>query len=86
MDQNRPIRGWGLVAAIAIGVALVLLLVPHAYSSDGGDLLAVLPILFAGMISPLSLLAPLASVYAGRTPEAPVLPAAFQRPPPSRLV
>ena len=38
--------------------------------------------LFLGVISPLSLLSPLAFVYVGRTPDAPALPSRFQRPPP----
>lgn len=77
---------WVLIAAIAIGVALVLLLVPHGHSGDAGAWLAILPILlFAGVISPLSLLSPLAYMYLGRAPNAPLLPALFQRPPPVRL-
>jgi predicted membrane metal-binding protein len=75
-------RGWALVATIAILAALLLLLIPHAHSGDAGAWLAILPIHFVGVISPLSLLCPLAYVYLGRTPDAPVLPASFQRPPP----
>ena len=82
MVQNRQRRGWILVAAIAIGVALALLLALNAHSGDAGALVAILPLLFVGIISPLSLLSPLAFTYAGRTPAAPALPASFQRPPP----
>lgn len=83
-DQHR--RAWLLVAAIAIVAALALMLVPHGNSGDAGAWLAVLPILlFVGMISPLSLLSPMAYMYLGRTPNVPVLPASFQRPPPIRL-
>ena len=85
MMQNRHRRGLVLVAAIAIGIALLLLLVPHGHSGDAGAWLAVLPIFLIGFISPLSLFAPLAYVYAGRAPETPSLPAAFQRPPPFSL-
>lgn len=85
MIQNRQRRGWFLIAAIAIGIALVLLLAPHTHSGDAGVWLAILPILFAGVISPLSLLPRLAYLYLGRTPDAPVLPTSFQRPPPLRL-
>ncbi|MGD0548027.1 MAG: hypothetical protein ABR991_09435, partial [Terracidiphilus sp.] len=60
------------------------LLIPHGHS-DGANLLAILPFLVAGIISPLSLLAPHASDYTGRTPDAPALPTLFQRPPPFRL-
>ena len=85
MNELRYQRAWILVAAIAILTALALLLAPHGHSGDAGAWLAVLPILFVGMISPLSLLSPLAFAYLGRTPDAPVLPVSFQRPPPSRL-
>ena len=75
-------RGWILIAAIAIGLALLMMLVPHGHSGDSADWVAILPLLFVGIISPLGLLGPLASVYVGRIPEAPSLTAAFQRPPP----
>jgi hypothetical protein len=84
MTQNRQRRGWFLIAAIAIGIALVCMLIPHGHTG-GADLLAILPLLFAGVISPLSLLVPLVDEYCGCTPNAPVLPALFQRPPPFQL-
>jgi hypothetical protein len=59
-----------------------VLLVPHVHSADSAAWLAVLPVLFAGLISPLSLLSPLAYLYVGRRPDTPVRPASFQRPPP----
>ena len=83
--QNRQRRGWVLIAAIAIGIALVCLLIPHGHSGNGADWLAILPLLFVGIISPLSLLSPLACEYIGRAPNAPALPSRFQRPPPFRL-
>jgi hypothetical protein len=85
MIQNRHRRGLVLIAAIAVGVALVLLMAPHTHSGDAGAWLAILPLLFVGVISPLSLLSPMAFVYLGRTPDAPALPTLFQRPPPLRL-
>lgn len=86
MTQIRQQRIWVLVAAIAILAALALLLVPHINSGDAGAWFAILPILlFVGVISPLGLLSPLAYIYLGRTPETPLLPASFQRPPPIRL-
>jgi hypothetical protein len=71
-----------LLALIAIAFAIVLMLIPHAHDMDRGAVLAILPILFVGLISPLSLLSPLTYIYLGRTPDTPVLPASFQRPPP----
>jgi hypothetical protein len=81
---NQQRRGWVLIAAIAIGIALVLMLVPHGHSGNAADFVAILPLLFVGVISPLSLFAPLACAYAGRVPQAPVLASRFQRPPPFR--
>jgi len=85
MIPDRHRRGWLLIAAIAISIALVFLIIPHAHSGDTGSWLAILPILIFGMISPLSLLPRLAHIYRGRVPDAPYLPASFQRPPPFRL-
>ena len=85
MRQRRQIRGWLLIALIAIAIAAVSLLVLHAQSADNGALVAILPLLFVGLISPLSLLSPLDFFYLGRTPDAPSLPTTFQRPPPFQL-
>ncbi|MGD0939102.1 MAG: hypothetical protein ABR905_05260 [Terracidiphilus sp.] len=84
MTQNRQRCGWQLIAAIAIGIALVCLLIPHG-NAGSVDWLAIVPLLMVGLISPLSLLAPLANEYVGRTPKVPTLPSRFQRPPPFRL-
>jgi hypothetical protein len=54
--------------------------------ADSGAWMAMLPILFVGLVSPLSLISPLAFKHLTRTSDAPVLPFSFQRPPPSRLV
>jgi hypothetical protein len=80
--QRRPLI---LVAVIAIGIALVVLMIPGSHSGDNGAWMPLIPLLLVGMISPLGLLSPLAFFYAGRTPEAPALTASFQRPPPFRL-
>jgi hypothetical protein len=84
MIETRQRRGWILIAALAIGFALLLLLVPHGNPGNSADFVAILPLLLVGIISPLSLLAPLAFAYAGRVPQAPVLAPSFQRPPPRR--
>jgi len=87
MSHHQQRRGLVSIAAIAIGFAvlsmLVLMLVPHSHSGDGADFAAILPLLLVGVISPLSLLAPLANAYTGRVPQAPALASRFQRPPPS---
>ena len=85
MTHSQHRRGWFLIAAIAVGIALLCLLAVQSHSANGADWAAVLPLAFLGFISPLSLLSPLAIVYLGRTPDAPALPARFQRPPPFRL-
>lgn len=85
MIQNRQHRRWLLIAAIAIGIALVCMLIPHSHSGDGADWLAILPLLFAGFISPLSLFAQLAYEYSDRAFAAPALPTLFQRPPPFQI-
>jgi hypothetical protein len=85
MFQNQHRRGFLLLAAAAILFAILMLMIPHGHAVGDPDLLAILPICFVGLISPLSLLAPLAYAYAGRTPDSPVLPASFQRPPPFPL-
>lgn len=89
MIQPQHRRPWFLIAAIAIGIALLLLMVPqgHPGGHHGSDIqwLAILPLLFAGIISPLSLLSPLAWSYLAPASDAPVLPASFERPPPFAL-
>ncbi|HEY6490356.1 MAG: hypothetical protein WCC26_00020 [Terracidiphilus sp.] len=82
MKALQQKRGWMWVAVIAIGIALVALLIPHGHGADSGAWIAILPLLFVGVISPLSLFSPLAFLYLGRTPDTPALSASFQRPPP----
>jgi hypothetical protein len=86
MNNIRHRRAWLLIAAIAIGAAVLLLLAPHAHSGSSTAWLAILPALYVvGMISPLSLLSPLAYLYVGRVADAPFRASSFQRPPPVRL-
>jgi len=84
MIQNRHRRALLLIAAIAIGIALACMLIPHG-NSGGADWLAILPLFIVGLISPLSLLAPPVFEYIGRATEAPPLSILFQRPPPFAL-
>ena len=79
---SRQRSVWFLIAAFAIGAALLFMLVPHAHSTGNGAWLAILPALFLGIISPLTLFPSFRDDYPGRAPDAPSLPAAFQRPPP----
>jgi len=48
-----------------------------------GSWMAMLPVFFVGLISPLTLLSAASSRLLQRAPAAPFLPASFQRPPPS---
>ena len=70
------------ISVVAIVAAIILLMVPHANSAHAGDLLAILPILFVGLISPLALFASIAHREPANAPDAPQLPSTFQRPPP----
>jgi hypothetical protein len=89
MSENRQQRIHGLLAFIAIGLALVLfvgLMLSGASLAGHGNapFVALLPLLLVAILSPLMLLGMLTSTYAGRVPQAPVLTAAFERPPPPR--
>jgi len=52
-------------------------------NARSGALIAMLPVLFIGLVSPLTLLSAASIRCLGRAPAAPLLPALFQRPPPS---
>jgi hypothetical protein len=87
MVENRQRRAFSLIALIAIGFALALfvglMLAPQGHSG-GPELVAILPLLLVGIVSPLSLLGLVLFAYAGRLPQAPGLVPSFQRPPPLR--
>ena len=87
MVENRQQRGFSLIALIAIGLALVLfvglMLAPQGHFG-GPHFVAILPLLLVGTLSPLSLLGLMVISYSSRVPQAPVLAASFQRPPPIR--
>jgi len=84
MNSTQQRRGWILIAVLAIGFALVLLLALHGGSGNAADFVAILPLLLVAVLSPLGLLGRLTHEYAGRVQEAPVLASRFQRPPPIR--
>ena len=52
-------------------------------SSTSGPLIAMLPVLFVGLVSPLNPQAATSLALQGRAPAPPLLSALFQRPPPS---
>jgi len=84
MIKSHQQRAWFWIAAIAILTAIFLLLLPLTDSAHAGDLLAILPILFVGLISPLTFFISVAHRELGYVPDAPQLPSTFQRPPPLR--
>ena len=51
--------------------------------AGSGAMIAMLPVFFIGLVSPLNLLSDASAQCLGRVPAAPLLPALFQRPPPS---
>ena len=55
------------------------------HNAGSGAWMAVFPVLFVGLVAPLSLISPRSFVSLGRRPSVPALPASFQRPPPSLL-
>jgi hypothetical protein len=55
----------------------------HGQGGDSGVWIAVFPVLFIGLITPLNLVSPGSVRCLGRTPAAPALPSSFQRPPPA---
>jgi hypothetical protein len=82
MMRDRNEHKWLLIALVAIMVALVLLLVPQTHSGHASVWLAVLPILFIGLVWLLCLLPASGSFELAREKEAPALQPSFQRPPP----
>jgi hypothetical protein len=52
-------------------------------SAGTGTLIAMLPVLFVGLVSPLALVSAASIRCLGRAPAVPLLSALFQRPPPS---
>lgn len=81
--QHR--RVWLWVAAIAIVAALVLMLAPQAHSGHTVNWLAMLPVVFIGLIAPQTVLVHLALGDEARKPHVSTHRARFQRPPPFRI-
>ena len=55
----------------------------RSQTQNSGALIAMLPMLFIGLVSPLGLQTVAANRSFGRAPAAPLLPVLFQRPPPA---
>jgi hypothetical protein len=86
MNAFRQRRVWFWVGIAAIAIAVIALLVPHAGNAANQPAwLALLPVVFIGLMTPLSLL-PLSTILCiEHEPYAPTLAPLFQRPPPSHL-
>jgi len=57
----------------------------YLHDAGSGAWTAMLPVLFVGLLAPLSLFSCKSMLSLGRTPSAPALPCSFQRPPPALL-
>jgi hypothetical protein len=57
----------------------------YLHDAASGAWTSILPVLFIGLVAPLSLISPRSVLSLGRTPSAPELPCSFQRPPPALL-
>jgi predicted benzoate:H+ symporter BenE len=82
MSATRNRRSYILVAAIVIGIALLLLSLAHTDAGQVAVLIVLLPIVFIGVLSSLSLLSPMEFLRLGLRSDDPALPTSFQRPPP----
>lgn len=82
MIEFRHRRIWFLVTAIAVAVALVLMLVPHGHAGTQAMWLAILPVLFVGLLFLLRVLPVPECFDLSRASDAPALQPSFQRPPP----
>jgi hypothetical protein len=56
------------------------------HGPGSGTPVAMLPVLFIGLVAPLNLISPRSVRFLGRAPSSPALPSSFQRPPPAVLV
>lgn len=77
-----PHRQWRVLTAIA---ALALILSFVMLSTVGLACFTLIPFLFIGLLPIPMLLMRRDLLHPGHIPDAPCLPASFQRPPPSRL-
>lgn len=57
----------------------------YLHDASSGGWTAILPVLFVGLMAPMSLISARSIFSLGRTPSFPELPEKFQRPPPALL-
>jgi hypothetical protein len=79
MISHRHWRLWTAIAALALILSFVML------SPVGPACFTLIPFLFIGLLPIPILLMRRDLLHAGHIPDAPCLPASFQRPPPFRL-
>ena len=82
MSQSSRQRRFLLIAVIAIGIALLLMLLPQTHAGIDTPFLFLLPILFIGLLPSPCVLARIDYMRLGYTADDPALPASLQRPPP----
>jgi hypothetical protein len=85
MSHSRNQRRFLLIAVIAVGVALLLMLLPHSHTGISAPFLFLLPIFFIGVLPSPCVLSRIDYMRLGYTPDDLALPISFQRPPPYRL-
>jgi len=83
MAVQRYRHLWIWIAVFAIMAAVVLLIAPQAHSGPANAWLAMLPVFFVGLLTPLSFEETTQSGNEYHIPAAPALQPSFQRPPPS---
>ena len=82
MRQISNKRIFFLIAAIAVGLALLVLLVSHANPGHAPAYLIILPIVFIGLLPFTARMSRLEFARRALAPEEPAQPASFKRPPP----
>jgi hypothetical protein len=81
--QHRNRQRWLLFAAIAIGIALLLLTLAQAgHTPSAASFMLLLPILFIGLLPTPCRLVRIDCMRLGFAPGEPVRASLFQRPPP----
>lgn len=86
MNAFRQRRLWFWIAFAAIAIAVIALLVPHGVNTAHQPTwLALLPVLFIGLMVPLNLRPLSVDLCIRHAPDAPTLAPSFQRPPPAEL-